>query len=345
LERDIPDYGVAISSDLGCEVQAFYASNDLGLVYSLACAPQGGPFAGGLVALAQNSISHLTREGNLARDVPYGTAEKPWRVTVLPIESAQDMRFLASLPDERRAVVYSDTGRVILSLPSGYYERAHAGDLNGNGRSEIVISRRDGFDIFSSGGQRVTSVGAVHMSSNFAIEDIDDDGTGEIIAQTNEKGGRIRVFSGRGNLLGAWNPGFRFYDFAAIRWPSPDKVGLLFLVNGTVVVTDPYGRERVSLRAPGSERLARLTAATLDTGAHGNALVCVASGRVGGPHTVYIWSADGNLLYQRLMPGSGSCVLAPPRTDPTAELCFYVGGRHRIWKYSLAAGNSEDAGR
>ncbi len=334
-EPQMPQDGAELCNKLGYDATLFYTSTKLELVYSMRMLPLGTMPSSGVLAATKGGVCWFSEQGQLIKTIQYATRERPWDVTILNALSENEIRFLGTLPDQGRTVLYGIDGDVVINLAGGYYTHARMGDVNGDGFQEFVVSSKHGLTIFDSSGKWIGFTSVPNLDVDFHLTDVDADGSCEIIVRTYEKQRRdcIRIIDAQGKLVSSWVPDFRFYSFEVVRWPSWDKARLLFLNGDAIVLTDTDGKNCMSLVAPKGSRVARVVAETLNIGESKEALLCVASARVGGPHIVYIWSGDGELLYQRLMVDSGLSILVPSRIDTKARQCFFVGSRNRIWKY------------
>jgi hypothetical protein len=273
----------------------------------------------------------------LETSIEYATDEKPWFISVIHGARQEEILFLGVLPeDAQRGVLFRFDGSVATVFPAGYYARAVSGDVNGDGRLEVVISsKQDGPRIFDLGGNEMGRIRLPYMTSHFYLVDIDGDKAEEIIAQTAEdRGRRIRIVKGNGTNVGAWSLLFRFYDFAVARWPGENDLRLLFLNGDTVAVLDCEGKQCMSLNAPRGSRTVRISACTVVGGEDGLKLVCVTSGRVGGPHIVFVWSQDGELEYRQMAVDSADSVMEIPEPGGRSVGGFLVGSEGKIWKYA-----------
>jgi hypothetical protein len=208
-----------------------------------------------------------------------------------------------------------------------------SGDINGDGKAEYVVASDDGITIFDSAFHELRQE-PDKLVWQVETVDIDGDGKAEIIH--NNASGCLRIRDQQGSLVGMLNTVPYIAHFSLCRWPAADSA-LKFLVNyeKNNVLFDGQGNVVRRYDAPLSVGNMAVGTPVRFRGGKDEYFAIVNEVRATWQRSIlYIYSPDGRLIYQEVIPAALAAVYALPLEESQKEVLL-VGGKGVVWEYEL----------
>lgn len=277
----------------------------------------------------------LDAEGRLLQEITY--AEVADRVRILNADSDRNLEFFNTNAWDLGPWLCDHDGSLLW-----YYEpednmtvqHLAGGNLDGNDEGDfLAIVDYLNLHLLDAQGQ-VTDSRKVTMAWTATLADVDGDGTDEILTVDDNRS--VVTMDGDGNVMHTAAVGYAGTAIALLPWPNRDGTPALLQANqDRFQVFDLDGNllQEFPAAEHGETGQPQATWARLDES--GSEYLCVLmSGDDVMNSVLFVYTADGRLLYQEVMPDDGEGVLAIParHSDPSDENLL-VGGLERVWIY------------
>lgn len=233
----------------------------------------------------------------------------------------------------RPVVVFNADGSIRWTYdgPTGVDDAA-AGDVDGDGMAEVVVGFNGdgGLHLLDASGKQRWRQPAGNVW-HVEIADIDGDGRGEILHSSVEYRGSWVIRDAMGKELHRDDAATHLSDFALVRWRGKEgAVRVVTAADDAVFVMDLKGRKVAKLTAPDCWFLGETHAAAWETGGSSYLVVLVDYSNEKRA-ALYVWDAEGNLLYFEVLPEACATLGAMPGGEGEVLL---VGCQGKVWKYS-----------
>jgi hypothetical protein len=249
------------------------------------------------------------------------------------------------------AAVFDHQGRRLWSYGKFTEEKTSidvvaAGDIDGDGVDELVAVW-DGVELFNRDGGRVWQQQWEGPIFQIEVVDTDGDGKAEIIQSG---GGNLIIRDGRGGIVRESEMPFYFAYFSLCPMPGREQAQILTVEDGNIWLIGFDGKTAARLDAPLSrfDNYGRKTPLGERRGfdvykAKGiwvklienqPEYLAVIAQFVGIDRSIlYLYGADGKLVYQEILPEDCRSIAALPPAGGKGVQELLVGGDETIWRY------------
>jgi hypothetical protein len=228
-----------------------------------------------------------------------------------------------------------------------YIDDLAAGDVDGDGVLEFIAGWGDSIELFNRYGKRNWAQVYDSLYYQAEVVDVDGDGKNEII---HSSGSTLTVRNAQGSLLKDVEMPFYFSHFSLCDAPGSSRPYILAVKDGALWLTDFEGKVVAQFDAP----LSKLSANVRKT-PHGEFmeeevfksegtwvkfsdlgpeyLAVIANFAALDRSLLYVYRADGKLLYQEVLPGECNAITALPKSESKLAQVLIVGGEQMVWRY------------
>ena len=227
-------------------------------------------------------------------------------------------------------------GKVVWTSPekSGV-DDSDAGDINGDGKLEIVVGYNggSGVSLFDSTGKLLWNKPDGNVW-DIDMVDTNQDGKLEIVHSNTEA--HLNLRDAQGNILQSTEPNSHFSFFTLAPWP--DSRGLqhpLYQHNNTIYILNYDGTVLKQFKAPNVNVAYKLygTPVKLDPN-QPDYFAVVFNFSSGDNLVLYLYNSEGNLVYREVVDKSGEAIYAL-HNDATNTDTLLVGGNGKVLQYNL----------
>jgi len=307
------------------------------LYYDLALSDTNDDGTNEIVAVSNKEITILSQRGDIIRRVKHGgEGYAVCSASILQESSSGETAVAVHFrKGGRRTVICDLSGRALWSQPWRSEFGAQAGDLDGDGRSEIALLDKEGMNVYSWEGAHEVSLPIKGYNFVHAIRDAQGGQSNELIVVAFNWSKRTAyVFNGRGNLAGQWPVEFEWRrHYSLVDWPPNHSQNLLFCGGKTTLhIVSARGEPLQELTGmPAAYSLAWAEPVRVASGEE--CLVVLAEGTGGfHQHCVLVYAADGRLLGSMVGEDNAGALLV----SDAARGEILVGGRDVIWMYRVS---------
>jgi len=338
----LPPYGSLIEKTKFIKSE-FLNDDDMNLVYDMREGNYDDDPEAEVIIAAGDGVHIVSMQGVEERFIPYqkdkdsiafekshSYSDSPWIVSIIDYPDKEHPSFIATLPDTRKTILYNWDGSIRWSIPGGYYCVALPGDLDGDGKIEIVVETKDtGINILDIDGNSISKLPQLGYLYSQIIGDFNGDGI-ELMAVSSFCNRRaINIIEGNGKIEHNWIFPGPFREFSKFKSKGVDR--LLFISGDNIHIYSSPGKLINKYFAPYGKCYAHIYGANLKISKDDMVKVFLANAR--GAHAVYVYSSDGELISHITDRGDAFSVIALENADsPT----FLVGSRNKVWKYTKA---------
>jgi hypothetical protein len=229
---------------------------------------------------------------------------------------------------------------------TGTIDGVRSGDIDGDGKPEYAVyyRYREGIALLDSSG-KIKWKYPVYALGHLEIADIRGDGKAEIIFDNSNNANGVTEFTvldSRGAVSRQLNIKTASSEFGLISWPGSDsKLNILLTEEGKISIVDFKGATLMQLDAPGCRTFGELKALKVKLKKDEPAYLAVRKSLHPDLSVLYVYAADGKLVYQKTEVNNG--LLAPalaviPSIDGAERLLVGESApnfKARIIEYSL----------
>jgi hypothetical protein len=225
-------------------------------------------------------------------------------------------------------MVFNSDGRKILQLPDEYpVKDAEAGDLNGDGKKEIVVGYggSGGLAAYDLSGEEVWAREAGECGA-VAIADVNGDGVNEVL---NSDGYGYMVMSDNQGRELSFDTKYKFFSrFRMTNWHDTfkrDKI-ISIMAEGLAYVSDSKLKTLAKLSIFGYAGSVYFRGRAFSF--HNNPYYAAVLSNFNGPAVFFVFDGEGNTVYEECFAESGGGLYIGPKG-------ILVGLNNRVVKYSL----------
>lgn len=229
---------------------------------------------------------------------------------------------------------------------TGGVDGVRYGDIDGDGRPEFAVyfRYREGIVLLDSTGKTKWKY-PVYALGHLDIADIRGDGKAEIIFDNSNNANGVTEFTvldSKGAVARQLKIKTASSEFGLIKWPGIDsKTNMLLTEEGKISIVDFNGATLMQLDAPGCRTFGELRALTVKLNKDEPAYLAVRKSLHPDLSVLYVYAADGKLVYQKTEVNNG--LLAPalaaiPSIDGAERLLVGESApnfKARVIEYSL----------
>jgi hypothetical protein len=205
-----------------------------------------------------------------------------------------------------------------------------AGDLDGDGTVEFV-TEWESVELFDRYGKRKWEQPWGRVFYKSEVVDTEGDGKNEIVQST---GRELVIRDARGQIIRKVQMPFYLSHFSLCAAPGKENSPhILAVKDGYVSLIDFNGRVAAKFDAPLSAGVYKAEGVWVKLAQDKPKYLAVITQFATGDRSVlYIYSPDGALVYQEVLPEQCSAIAALPK-DQTGAQELLVGGSETVWRY------------
>jgi hypothetical protein len=311
------------------------------------CRPSGGDE---LVLALPQSIVFLNDNYRVQHKLNLVDRKAFKRIEPLVVNGAQSCEYLGYMYPEG-VHLYGPDGKEIWNFVSqnsntGGIDGVRSGDIDGDGKPEFAVySRyREGIALLDSTGE-IKWKYPVYALEHLEIADVQGDGKADIIFDNSNNANGVTEFTvldSQGAVARQLKIKTASSEFGLISWPGSDsKLNILLTEEGKIRIVDFNGATLMQLDAPGCRTFGELKALTVKLNKDEPAYLAVRKSLHPDLSVLYVYAADGKLVYQKTEVNNG--LLAPalaaiPSIDGAERLLVGESApnfKARVIEYSL----------
>ncbi len=209
-----------------------------------------------------------------------------------------------------------------------------AGDVDGDRVADFVVGLNGdgGVHLLNKDGKRVWKK---EDGNVWHVEFIDVNGDGKQEIIHSNVSGELTIRDGKGHVIGKINPQAYIADFSLCKNPAQEaQTWVLFAQDEMLCTVDVKQKTVKQYDAPYASYLSQAKGVFFDIETSSGYLAVVVNFENWGKAILYIYSPQGELTYQEILPDS-SCAIAALRLDSSTEDAVLVGGNGKVWRYSF----------
>jgi len=325
------------------EKELFYDANQLGLVTDISYGEHDSSDGSEMVIVGTRGAAFVKREGKSEKSVLFSGMQTN-HVDAVDIEGDGVCEFLNRGSWSIPVALIDHEGNLLWTYSdhTDAVDDAAAGDIDGDGRLEIVVGFNGGggVHLLDFKGKKIWEDEDGNVW-RVEIVDVDRDGRPEIVHSN--AGGQITVRDRDGHVLNRNKPfpndpesTSYFSHFSLTQWIGKNRQYALLAADDNLWVLDFDATVVAQLDAPLCRTLGGYARGTL-LRRQSDKLQYYAT-LVAFPHwdkaILYLHDSTEKLIYQEIIPGNGEAISTFAPEDGIAEILL-VGVKDKVWKYSF----------
>ena len=283
-------------------------------------------------------------------------------IRIIDIEGDQVCEYLGRGSTDG-AAIFAHDGKRLWSYVRTLNEKTSIedlapGDVNGDGILEFIAGwnswnniDKDRIALLDRYGKQKWTEPVDYIYSQAEVVDVNGDGKNEII---HSNGSNMTIRNAQGSILKVIKMPFYFSHFALCNAPGTNKPHILAVEDGAIWLTDFEGKVTARFDAPlskvsvtpyktppldivwDSESVYKAKGTLVkfsDTGPE--YLAIIANFAVIERSLLYLFSAEGKLVYQEVIPAECNAIAVLPKSEGKMSQALLVGGEQIVWRYDV----------